>query len=355
MKLIDRYIAAAILAASMLVLLVLVSLNAVISFIRQLDDIGQGNYGFADALAYVALRLPDNAVQMFSTSVLLGSLLGLGAMASHSELIVMRAAGMSIQRIIRATLQAGLLLMLLVAALGEFVSPLAEVEARQMRMAALSKQVSVGSRGGLWAREGERYINARSVLPDLTLRRLTVYEYAADGALREAVAAEAALPVAGGGWELRDLRRTRFAVDGVSVEGAEREIWSGLVSREVIQVLAVDAETLSGRDLYEHIRYLTRNGLDTERYELALWRKLATPLSALVMMLLALPMVFGSLRASGAGQRIFFGALIGIGYLLAEKLFAHLGLVYGLPPLVSAFLPMALFAAVALEALRRQR
>lgn len=355
MKLVDRYIGRSILGASLLVLLVLLSLNAVISFIRELDDVGRGNYDFVTALGYIALRLPDGAVQMFSTAVLLGSLLGLGALASHSELIVMRAAGMSIRRIIRAALQAGLVLMVLVGLIGEFLAPPAGAQAQQLRMNALSKKVSVGTSGGMWAREGGRYVNAASVLPDLTLRDLTIYEYAGDGSLREVVAAKAALPLDDNRWELRELVRSRFDGQQVGATSSEREVWSGLISRDVIQVLAVEAENLSGRDLYDHIQYLEQNGLETSRYELALWRKLATPLSALVMMLLALPMVFGSLRATGAGQRIFFGALIGIGYLLAERLFTHLGLIYGLPVAFSAFLPMSLFAAAAFVALRRLR
>lgn len=354
-RLIDRYIAQSILSASLLVLLVLLALNAMISFVGELDDVGRGSYDVLTAVGYVALRLPQSAVEMFSTAVLLGSLLGLGAMASHSELIVMRAAGMSIRRIIRAALQAGLILMLLVGAIGEFVAPPAETQAHRLRTSALSNKISVGSRSGLWAREGTRYVNAMTVLPDLTLRELTVYEYDIDGALREVVSAESARSVDDSRWELNGLSRTRFSNGETVTLDSGHEIWSGLISRDVIQVLAVDAENLSGRDLYEHVGYLRNNGLETTRYELALWRKLATPLSALVMMLLALPMVFGSLRASGSGQRIFFGALIGIGYLLADRLFTHMGLLYGLPVALSAFLPMAVFAGAAVVALRRLR
>ncbi|MDZ7749804.1 MAG: LptF/LptG family permease [Halofilum sp. (in: g-proteobacteria)] len=102
-----------------------------------------------------------------------------------------------------------------------------------------------------------------------------------------------------------------------------------------------------------YVEYLEANRLEAGRFQLAFWQKIATPLSTLVMLLLALPIVFGSLRSAGTGQRVFLGSLIGIAYYLLSELFAHIGIVYGLAAPVAALAPAALFTVVGVAALRR--
>ena len=111
MSLLARYIGRTVLLNTLLVLLVLVALSALFSFIRELDDVGKGDYSVKTALIYILLRMPGSAYELFPSSVLLGSLLGLGAMASHSELIVMRSAGISIPQIARSVALIGICLL----------------------------------------------------------------------------------------------------------------------------------------------------------------------------------------------------------------------------------------------------
>ena len=96
MSLLARYIGRTVFLNTLLVLLVLVSISSLFSFIGELDDVGKGDYTVKTALIYILLGMPGIAYELFPSSVLLGSLLGLGAMASHSELTVMRSAGISI-------------------------------------------------------------------------------------------------------------------------------------------------------------------------------------------------------------------------------------------------------------------
>jgi len=145
MSLLARYIGRTVLLNTLLVLLVLVALSALFSFIRELDDVGKGDYSVKTALIYIFLRIPGIAYELFPSSVLLGSLLGLGAMASHSELTVMRSSGISIGQIAGSVALIGLLLMGLVALLGEFVMPPSERQAQELRTAALSQRVSLRS------------------------------------------------------------------------------------------------------------------------------------------------------------------------------------------------------------------
>jgi hypothetical protein len=110
MNTLDRYLLRSIVGAVLLVMAVFLTLGGLFLFIGQQDDIGVGRYTGVDALSFVLLNLPQQAWELMPISALIGTLVGLGALARGSELTVMRAAGLSVWRIARAALVAGLVL-----------------------------------------------------------------------------------------------------------------------------------------------------------------------------------------------------------------------------------------------------
>ena len=353
-----RYLARAILVTSALVLFVLLALAAIFGFVGELDEVGRGDYGAAEAAAYVALTLPGMAYELFAPAVLLGSLLGLGGLAANSELTVMRAAGMSNARIVGAVLLAGLVPAVGVVAIGETLMPRAARAADELRLAALEERASLGGDAGLWVRSGPRYIQIRTVLPDYTLLGLRVHEFDGTRLVRAVRAASASLE--GVRWRLDEVAVTRFAAAAAEVVRHDRLAWTALapdepelVDPEVLAGLSASPEELSMRALATQVSYLRANSLESRSVELALWSKAAAPLSTLVMLMLSLPFAFGSRRGGGAGQKIFLGIMLGIGYVLVSRLLVQLALTSGLGPAASALLPVLLFALVAAAGVRR--
>ena len=367
----DRYIGRSILLTSMLVLLTLVALASIFAFISELDDVGKGSYTVGRATQYIFLTIPGKAYLLFAPAVLLGSLLGLGALATNSELTVMRAAGISIGRIIRAVIITGVGLMLLIALIGETVMPRAEQIAEELRLTALEKQLSVKGRRGLWLKSSDRYVNIGTVMPDFTLLDVSVHQFENNN-LKLALTAARALQQ-GNDWLLQDIVVTKIDSNLVESEQIEAILWkdflrrnsvaetknevknsnSALVSADVLKSISVSPESLSASDLYEQVRYLNDNQLDSRRIELAFWVKIASPLSTLVMLMLSLPFVFASQRSGGAGQKIFIGIMLGIVYVLVNRLLTQLALANGLSPAFSAVLPLLCFLGVAIIGIRR--
>ena len=352
MSLLARYIGKTVFLNTLLVLLVLVALSALFSFIRELDDVGKGDYSVKTALIYILLRIPGIAYELFPSSVLLGSLLGLGGLASHSELTVMRSAGISITQMAAAVGLTGLLLMGLVAALGEFVMPPSESQAQELRTAAQSSRLSIRSKTGYWAKSDNRFINIKSVLPDMTLVNVSVYEFEGSE-LSSVINAQRAKQIEGSIWQLREVIQTDFLPETLNTTRSDARQIENLVNAELIQGLSVAPESMSIGNLFSQIGYLKRNQLDSGQIELALWTKLTNPLSTLVMLLLSLPFVFASQRSGSVGQKMFIGILLGIGYYLVNRLFTHLGLANGLSPAVSTLIPLTLFSLLALFGLTR--
>lgn len=351
MSLLTRYIVRAVVSGALLVLLALMALDGLLSFFREIGATGAGDYDIPRALLYVVLTLPERVYDLFPAAVAIGGVLALGGLAANSELVVMRAAGVSIRRILWQVMQGGIVLIIAVVVLGEGVAPVSQEYGERMRTSAIAGEAVADTARGLWLRDEQRFVNVGRVMPGYELRDVAVYEFSA-GELISALHAERAR-YAQGGWLLTGAAITTFTGDVVGTENHEQLRRDQLIRPDMLEVLAISPETLPSWQLYEYVGYLQRNQLDSARHELALWKKLVTPLSTLVMLLLSMPVIFGSLRATGAGQRIFIGSLIGIGYYLMSELFAHVAIVYGLAVPAAALAPVVLFTLVGVLALRR--
>lgn len=349
----DRYLARQVIGASLLVALLLVALSAFLQLLAQLDAL-TGDYGIAEAFQFVMLSMPQQLYEMLPMAVLLGALIGLGQLASANELMVMRAAGISVLRLARGALLGGVIIAVAAFLIGEFVAPPAEQYARSMKNIARMQRVSWLGASGVWARDGNRFVNVRQMLREDELRDVFVYRLDDDGGLQSMLTAEEA-HVGADGWELGDISITEFTPRGTETRYLDEASWETLLSPSLLRLFVVDPDTLSMQGLARYIGYLERNGLDARRFEQAFWIKLVAPVSVLVMVLLAVPFVFGPMRSVGQGQRVIFGVLIGVGFYVFNLTLAQSGLVFGLHPFVSAWLPTVLFAVGSVVALTRVR
>ncbi len=354
MNLLGRYLAATVIGASLIALLILVSLEAVFAFVDESGDIGRGGYGAMQALLYIVLRMPQRAYEAFPMATLIGSLLGLGGMAARNELTVMRAVGVSIFGIARPVLLAGFALAVAAFALGEWVAPPADRWAQELRSAAMTQNVASDRLTGFWARDGRSFVQAERAISNTQLGGVRIYRFEQDQQLTELISAAYA-HYDGRAWILSDVVINRFVPEGVVLDRSAELVWESELAPTVLDVVVVDPRTLSITELRTYIDYLERNGLASERYRLAFWVKIATPLATVAMLLLTVPMVFSSARATNAGQRLFIGVLIGIVFFLANRLLNQMGLVYGLPPALSALLPATAFLLVGVWGILRVR
>ncbi|WP_172597624.1 LPS export ABC transporter permease LptG [Sulfuriflexus mobilis] len=352
MKLLDRYIGINVVGSIGLVLLVLISLDSFFRLVRELNQVGEGNYSYIEMLLYLVLTTPYRIVEFFPIATLLGAITGLGMLASHSELVVMRAAGVSILRITLSVMKAGLLLIIAVMLLAEYVVPTAEQFAESRRTQMLAKQTALKTDNGFWSRDKRSFLNIRDIRPTGDIGNITIYEFDEQHRLRSSTHANKAL-YENGQWVLYGITQSDIDVSGVKTQTFERAQWDSILSPALLNIVVIDPLQISIRDLYSYSSYLRENGQNAERYELALWARLFMPVAIAVMLLLAVPFVFGPLRSVSIGQRILVGFLVGLAFFLVNQAFNHLGVVYHIPPLLSASLPAGVFLLLALLMLRR--
>lgn len=348
-----QYLMRTILVSTALVLIVLLALAGLFEFIAELDDT-QGDYQTPQAILYTLLRLPNLAFEMLPVAALIGSLLGLGALAGNSEIIVMRSAGLSVMALGRMVAFTGAVLLILTGLLGEFIGPPLDSYARNMRVEARYQQDDQRLGNETWVKDGSVYLHLERVNPNFEFGSLYMYRFEGDKLSSIAVAENAGIDE-NDDWILENLRETVFEQNGVQVSERSRSIETFDVSSELLGSSLAKPLSLSAREMLSYIAYLKRNDLDATKYETEFWYRIARTLTVLIMPILALAFVFGSLRTGGAGSRLMIGVIIGLAYYLASETLSNSGQVFNLNPLIVSWLPTLALAVITLFALARIR
>lgn len=352
MLIMDRYIATTITYVTLLVMIVLLSLFSFSTLVNELSDVGEGTYTIWKAMQFVLLSMPRLAYQLFPSVALLGSLVALGILAGNNELMVLRAAGVSLGRIVMSVMKVGFFIALLAILLGEVIAPKAELYAQNMRSEALNENQGVAAKEGFWVRDGANFIHIGEMYPDGSLGQIAIYNIAADGQLNELTLAKQAKYV-NKVWQLEVIERSDIAETGVTVSHAASESRRTLLNPDMLDVIAIEPEFLTTRGLYNYIVFLRDNSLDAARYEQAFWKKVISPLATAVMVFLAVPFIFGPLRSVPISQRVLVGTFVGIGFHLSNEILGFVGLLYRLDMFWSSIIPTLVFFTVGLILMQR--
>ena len=351
MRTLKRYIGRDVLLATLLVFGGLIALFAFFDLIHELGDVGRGDYTISRALLYVTLHLPSRLYELFPVAALIGTLFAIAQLVANSEYTVMRASGMSLARVAWSVVRVGLPLAAATFLAGEYVAPPAERLAQTVRNAGESRVVAQQFASGFWFKQDLTFVNIRTVLADMTLSGIRMYEFGDDLRLKAVRVAQSGVFVGNGQWKLLNVKSTEIGADATKVTTVPEFVWSTVLRPSILNVYQVAPERLELGTLYDNIRVLGNNSQKTSRFEIAFWNKVFYPLAVLVMMVLALPFAHFQRRQGGVGFRIFVGTMIGLSFFLLGRLFTNLGVLNDWPPLFSAIFPLAMFTALAMAML----
>ncbi len=336
MSRLDRYIGGQALKFFLLAAAVLVSLFSLLEFVDQLRFVGHGRYDVGDALTYVALTVPFRALELAPVSMLLATLLALGTLARHSELLILQSFGVSETEVIAPVLKLAVPVVAALFLLAQFVIPPAQMLAQSLRTQALSASESLNQGTMFWAHSGNQYLSVQRFEYSNILKDVEIYEFSPQGRLRDILHAEEAFIRPGGTWLLFGVEERRF--DGVSFTRAHyaTKQWTTTIPTDL---LVLPPESMPPLALYAYVRGLHRRHQQALRYEQELWVQASLPLTVVGMILLATPFVFGLPRSQSSGRLLAIGAVLGVVFTLAQQITWHLALLLDLNPMASALAP----------------
>ena len=342
---IDLYLGRTVLLSMLGAGVVLLGFDLSLALVYELDEIGEGGYTLSHAVLFVAYTIPRRMYELYPVTALIGTVMGLGGLAARSELTAMRAVGLSRLRIGLGSLAALALVALLMIVNAETLAPAGEQSAQGVVNAAKTGDIVVARVSGLWAREGNVFLNARDGVKRRTdgvewteLRGVRLFEFDDEGKLLSLAEARLA-EHRPDGWVLRDVRRSTFGPRSVTAEEKVEERWDSGLDDQALAAAASRPRYLSSSELRRNIDYLQRNDLDSKAFENAYWGRWFYPVNVAVLCLAALPFAFGSLRSGGFGKRLFIAIVIGLAYLLGQRLAVSLSDVYHFDARIAYALP----------------
>ncbi len=352
MKILDNYIARTVIGSTLMVVLILLGVESFVQFIGELDDIGKGQYGIFHALMYVPMTLPSDLYQLFPMAGLLGSLLGLGRLASSNQLVVMRASGVSKAKITWAVVRAAFVMMVFVTLAGELLAPPLYAYADRFKAVAEGNDTGLSALQHVWIRQKNRFIHIGKVIDKRHIESITQYRFKPNHRLEQVITAKSAV-FDKGVWQLGSSRMTRLGKNRISTTSQKGYQLKLNFDPRLIQMSQQEPMKTSAIKLFETIRYRYGYGLNSDEYSFAFWQRIIQPVTTLVMIFLGVPFIFGSLRNVTMGFRITMGILIGFGFYMLNQLFGPISMVYQFPPWLAAILPTIMFALAGWALMRK--
>ena len=356
MKILDRYIAKTLLKYSLSVMVVLVGIYAFFKFLEEVDDIGRAGYTLLDALVYIGLLMPSMVYMLSSLIILLGSILGLGYLSSNRELIIMRGSGISVIDITKTTLKISIVFAIVMIIVGEFISPILSDYAKKYRAQALGQGMVTFNQQGFWIKDSGNFIHVGQNIDGKVFNNVTLIKLSNPGELDSVVFSRRA-NFDGQKFDLQESNSYQFDSSQIftKIDRQELQKYTTKVAfdQELIQSLKKEPKSLSTWQLFKRVRFLSGNQLSAGAYEVELYSRIMRPLTLITMIILAIPFVFGSLRNSTLGRKIFMGVTISLLFELSSRIGGMLSLRFDLNHLLSASLPTTVVFVVAMLLLYR--
>jgi lipopolysaccharide export system permease protein len=331
-------------------LAVLVALVLVLQTLDLLGESGkilaQPGNGDAQLWYYVSLRLPILTARFLPFSVLLGTLITLVALNQHSEVISMKAAGISAHQILAPLVIASFGIAIVTFAFQERVVTRAAAALRAWEAVDYGPiPADSGIKTNVWVKQGDDLVRAGQVTgsgPSVLLRDVTIFDRE-EGTLTGVINAAEARP-SGDAWQLNDVELFDVG-SGQAVRRPTMSAGRG-VTIDQFTLADVRAEEQDFLTLRDSIRELAVAGRPTESLEANLWHKLSGPLSALLMPLLGGIAAFGLARSGQLLLRAILGMALGFAYFVIDNFALAMGNFGAYPAWLAAWAPFALFLLI---------
>ncbi|MEO7602353.1 MAG: LPS export ABC transporter permease LptG [Sphingomicrobium sp.] len=333
-------------------LAVLVALVLILMTLDLLGESGKilavpGN-GDSELWRYVALRIPILVSRFLPFSVLLGTLIAFVGLNQHSEVVAMKAAGLSAHQILAPLIVASLGIAVLLFVFNETVVVRSAAQVNAWN-ANDYKPIPPerGVHGNVWVVSGDNLVRAGIVSgrgPDLRASRVTIYERSG-GVLTRVVEADRAIPdPAQGDWRLEGVKVYDSTMNLVRKLPQARGL-SGVTANQ-LTIARVDPDELDYRTLKSRIADLETAGRPADEPRSGLAHKISGPVSTLLMPLLAAVAAFGLARSGQVLLRASIGMALGFAYFVADNFSLAMGNAGAYPPLVAAWAPFLLFLLI---------
>lgn len=340
-SILDRYLVRTIILATLLVIFILSCVMLLMLILGELKSVGKGDYDLVQFFFYIILRLPAEIYQFAPLLILLGSMLGLSLLSSHSELGMMRLSGFTIKRLMWVVFFTTSLLALILGCIGEGIAPkLSYLAAMQKENAKNAGQALVTS-AGVWFHIGNNFIHVKQIINRSLLEEVIRYQFDEKNQLKEVYFAKRLTANNKKEWLLHDVARTIIQSDKIMTTHHKTLAWD-LKFNQLLEIGGFEHTEMTLPRLKKYADYLSQNELQATEYYYQFWKRLLQPLASVLLVFLGIPFVLSTVKTNVLGWRMMIGVCIGFIFFVFNALLAQLAIVLQVSAFYAALLPLAI-------------
>lgn len=343
----DSYIIRTLLLSMLAVMLCLLLLMTMFGFVDEARGADETR-SFLSILAIVLLDVPASLAESVTYIVMVGVLVGLGAMSQNSEITVLRASGLSPWRLCISVAAASLIFFGGVVLVSELMK--SPVLTRLILPEAAGQ-----SEAGTWYREGNTFYQIHAFDEVGNLYGMEQFTFQSDNTLESVLQAEmGVIEPTNKSFVLTNVTEQNFTSENIQFSHSGSGSWEPYSDPSSLKRrILTDPSKLSINDLFDQIEYLHNEGKSTRLLEITAWTRLTKSLSVIGLVLVAVGFVIGPLRETGMGTRIAVGLGVGIVLEYLNRMLVPLALLYEIPPVIVVLLPLFIIFACGFYLLRK--
>ncbi len=356
MSIISRYIAINLIQGWLMVFLVLGTVFGLIGLIDELDRT-YGNYGVLQVIQFTLMSMPTQLLDLAPVIVLLGTIVALAGLDRHNELTIICSAGISVRALLKAIALPTAVLMIVLWLLLEYVSAPLFQEAQQMKTAARNDNPNRLPGGGVWSKQGNRFIHLGAMHEGKKPGEISLYRFDDEGRLLLALEAASAKVSSDRRWRFQRVKQKQLVADELATSRLKEVEIGNLWSKAELPTLSLTSQSMRLSVLRDYTEYLRSNDQAYQDYEMTFWQRLTLPITVAAMVLLATPVSasIGSRRNRNFGVNIAIGAMIGIFFYLGTQIVYSVGQLMQASPLLTTLLPALAVIVCSMFMIHRMR
>jgi lipopolysaccharide export system permease protein len=327
-----------------------------VEFLQKADKLIKFHASIGQVGRYFLFNIPGMITMSLPMATLIASLLALGSLSRHNEIIAMRAGGVSLLRIVMPLVAGGLAVSLFGFINNEFIMPDFTSRANYVRTVEIEKkqQRVMFQQQKLWLRGPDNSIaNIELVSPSRTeMLGLNIFLLNPDFSFRGRIIADR-LIWEDKAWRLKNSRTYTQDGDRVTERSSDGEIFNIVDAPNDLGMIVKDAEEMNFSEMWDYVKRLKSSGYNAVLYEVELHNKIAFPFSSLLMVLISVPFSIHRVRSGGAGKGFAIAIAIAFFYWLLMSVGSSLGRSGAIPPSLAAWFANIVFGVAAVGVLFR--
>ena len=358
MTILSRYIFKQFIALAAGVLLGILVVYLCVEFLQKADKLIKFHATPSQVARYFLFSIPAMISMSLPMATLIGALLSLGGLSRHNEIIAMRASGVSLGKIIAPMLAGGLVISACAFLNDEFIMPDYSSRALYIRSVEIEKKQPrvMFQRQKLWLRGPDNSIaNIEMVSPDRNeMLGLNIYKLNPDFSVRERITAGSLL-WKDGAWRLQHSRTYALNGNTVNMIPSDGEIFNIVDAPDDLRMVVKDSSEMNFSEMWDYVKRIKTSGYKAVMYEVELHRKIAYPLSSLLMVLISIPFSAHKVRSGGAAKGFAFAVMIAFFYWTLTSVGESLGRSGALSAVLAAWFANIFFGIAGIIVLFRMQ